>query len=289
MIEGYIFNLVIIIGIYFILGLSLQLTIGFTGLFNLGHITFFGVGAYVAALLTIAQFPLGISLLLAGVSAVFVSSFFSIFAIRLKGDYFALAALGLFFIFHSIVLNWIDLTGGPFGISRITNSFLQDISFASNFTFFILVVLMFLFSFFVLQRIVNSPFGKVLESIRDCELAAMALGKNVFKMKFIAIGISAFFAGIAGGLYSQYLSYIHPSSFEFSQMIFILSIVFLGGLASLKGTFLSTIILVLIPELLRFFDLPFQFMSPLRNILYAFILLGILLYKSRGFYGGIKC
>ena len=135
---------------------------------------------------------------------------------------------------------------------------------------------------------INSPFGKVLEAIRDDELATKVLGKNTFKMKSYALAISAFFAGIAGSLYAHYITFIDPSSFTILQLIPILVIVIVGGLASLGGTIIATIVLVLLPELLRFVGFPSSVVGPARQILYALILILILIYKPKGFYGKVE-
>ncbi|HDI03246.1 MAG TPA: branched-chain amino acid ABC transporter permease, partial [Candidatus Pacearchaeota archaeon] len=127
-----------------------------------------------------------------------------------------------------------------------------------------------------------------LEAIRDDELATKVLGKNTFKMKSYALGISAFFAGIAGSLYAHYITFIDPSSFTLLQLIPVLAIVILGGLASLKGTILATVVMVLLPEPLRFIGFPSSIVGPARQIIYALILLLILIYKPKGFYGKVE-
>jgi len=132
-----------------------------------------------------------------------------------------------------------------------------------------------------------SPFGKTLEAIRDDELAAKTLGKKTELTKTFSLMISAFFAGIAGSFFAYYLTYIDPSSFTFSNLIPILVIVIIGGLASLPGTVFATIIVVLLPEPLRFLGLPSSLLGPGRQILYALFLLLILMYKPKGFYGKV--
>ncbi len=140
----------------------------------------------------------------------------------------------------------------------------------------------------MIRKIVKSPFGKVLEATRDNELAVRVLGKNTFKIKSIALGASAFFAGIAGSLYAHYITYIDPSSFEIMQLIPILCIVIIGGLASLKGTIVATIVLILLPEPLRFIGFPSSIVGPMRQILYALVLLLILIYRPKGFFGKVE-
>lgn len=243
MISAYLIHLLILIGIYLILAISLQLAIGFTGLLNLGHIAFYAIGAYVSALLALAGFPFWLYFLSGGFLAMLVGFLLSLSTNKLKGDYLALATLGFSFVVYAVALNWTGLTRGPLGLPGIPKPSLLGFTFSSNFSFLILTGTVALISYLIIKKITFSPFGKVLEAVRDDELATRVLGKNTFKMKTTALGISAFFAGVAGSLYASYLTFIDPSSFTLLQLIPVLCIVIIGGLASLKGTIIATIIL----------------------------------------------
>ena len=288
MIEAYLIHLIILIGIYLILAISLQLAMGFGGLLNLGHIAFYCIGAYVSALLALAGWPFWICFLAAGIIAMIFGFFLSIPTNKLKGDYLALATLGFSFVIYAVALNWTELTRGPLGLPGIPKPVLFGISFLDNFSFLVLTLVIALISYFVVKKIVSSPFGKALEATRDDELATRTLGKNTFKLKSIALAISAFFAGIAGSLYAHYITFIDPSSFTLLQLIPVLCIVIIGGLASLKGTAIATIILVLLPEPLRFIGFPSSIVGPARQIIYALILLLILIYRPKGFFGKVE-
>lgn len=288
MIEAYLIHLLIIIGIYLILAISLQLALGYTGLINLGHVAFFGIGAYVSALLTLNGVPFIIAIVLAGSISMFFGFLLSIPTSKLKGDYLGLATLAFSFVFYAIILNWVELTRGPLGLPGIPKPSILGISFVSNFDFLILVFLIVLVTLFFLKLVIDSNFGRVLEATRDNELATKILGKNTKKIKMISLAISAFFAGIAGSLYAHYISYIDPSSFTITQLIPVICIVVIGGLASLKGTIIATIIIILLPEPLRFIGFPGAMIGPMRQILYALLLLGILLFKSKGFFGKVE-
>ena len=288
MISAYFIHLAILIGIYIILAISLQLAIGFNGLLNLGHIAFFGIGAYTSALLGLNGVSFCFCLFAAGIMAMLFGFLLSIPTNKLKGDCLALATMGFTFVIYAILLNWTELTKGPLGLPGIPRPNLFGISFLNNFNFLILTLIITLISYFIIKRITESPFGKVLESIRDDELAARVLGKNSFKIKSVCLTISAFFAGIAGSLYASYITFIDPSSFTIMQLIPVLLIVIVGGLASLGGTILATIILILIPESLRFIGFPSSIVGPARQILYALILILILIYKPKGFFGKVK-
>ena len=232
--EGYLIHLLILIGIYLILAISLQLAVGFTGLLNLGHIAFYCIGAYTSALLALNNFPFWLCFSLAGIVAMLFGFLLSIPTNKLKGDYLALATMGFSFVIYAVVLNWTSLTRGPLGLPGIPKPSLFGISFSNNFSFLILTAIIALISYLIVKKITISPFGKVLEAIRDDELATRVLGKNTFKIKTYALGISAFFAGIAGSLYSHYITFIDPSSFTLLQLIPVLCIVVIGGLAYLN-------------------------------------------------------
>lgn len=288
MIEAYFIHLAILVGIYLILALSLQLALGYTGLINLGHIAFFAIGAYVSALLTLNGIPFIIAIILAGIISAFFGFLLSIPTNKLKGDYLALATLAFTFVVYAVTLNWTSLTRGPLGLPGIPKPSIFGLSFSSNLSFLILTIVIALAVYFLIKRLVGSPFGKVLEATRDNELATKVLGKNTFKIKSIALATSAFFAGVAGSLYAHYITYIDPSSFTIMQLIPILCIVIIGGLASLKGTIIATIILILLPEPLRFIGFPSSIVGPMRQIIYALILLLILIYRPKGFFGKVE-
>ena len=288
MITGYLLHLLILIGIYSILTTSLQLALGYTGLLNLGHIAFYAIGAYTSALFALNGLPFLPSMLLGGMAAMMSGFLLALPTNKLRGDYLALATMGFSFVIYAVTLNWTSLTRGPLGLPGIPKPSLFAISFITNERFLALTLIILLISFVVIKRILSSPFGKALEAVRDDELAARVLGKNTFKLKSYALAISAFFAGIAGSLYAHYITYIDPGSFTLMQLIPVLSIVIIGGLASLKGTLIATVILILLPEPLRFIGLPSSIIGPARQIIYALLLLLILLYRPNGFYGKVK-
>ncbi|MEI7960795.1 MAG: branched-chain amino acid ABC transporter permease [archaeon] len=288
MIEAYFIHLLILIGIYIILSISLQLSIGFTGAFNLGHIAFFAIGAYVSALLVLNGWPFIIAIILAGVLAAIFGFILAIPTHKLKGDYLALATLGFSFVIYAITLNWVELTRGPLGLPGIPKPDIFGVVFSDNLLFLILTLAIATVSYLVILRIVKSPFGRALGAIRDDELAAKVMGKDSFKLKSVSLATAAFFAGIAGSLYAHYITFIDPSSFTFLQLIPLLAIVIIGGLASLEGTIIATIIIVLLPEPLRFMGFPSSVVGPARQIIYALLLLAILLLRPKGLMGKIK-
>jgi len=288
MFSAYLIHLLILIGIYLILAISLQLAVGFTGLLNMGHIAFYAIGAYASALLALNGFPFWVCFFSAGILAMFFGFLLSLPTNKLKGDYLALATMAFSLVVYAVLLNWTELTRGPLGLPGIPKPKFLGFSFSDNLSFLILTAIIGLISFLIIKIITSSQFGKVLEATRDNELLARVLGKNTFKIKTMSLMISAFFAGIAGSLYAHYITFIDPSSFTLLQLVPVLAIVIIGGLASLKGTVIATVILTLLPEPLRFIGFPSSIVGPARQMLYALILILILIYKPKGFYGKIE-
>ena len=269
--QIYLFLILNTIGIYIIVNLGLDIVYGYSGQISIGQAGFYAIGAYTSALLLFIGWPWWLCLILAGIMAMIFGFLLSLSANKLKGDYLALATLGFSFVIYAVALNWTGLTRGPLGLPGIPRPEIFKIVFSSNTSFLILTLIIVLISYFVIRKITSSSFGKVLEATRDDELATKILGKNTFKIKFISMGVSAFFAGIAGSLYASYITFIDPSSFTLMQLIPVLCIVIIGGLASLKGTIIATIVLVLLPEPLRFIGFPSSIVGPARQIIYALI------------------
>lgn len=288
MLSAYLIHLLILICIYLILSLSLNLSIGFSGVLNLGHIAFFGLGAYTSALLSLSGLPFLWCLLVAGLVAMFSGFLLALPTDKIKGDYLALVTVGFSFIVYSLMLNLDWLTRGPLGLPGIPRPTIFGFTFNDNLSFLLLILVITSLVYLIIERITVSPFGKLLEAVRDDELAAKILGKDTFKAKAFSLGLSAFFAGVAGSLYSSYITFIDPSSFSLMQIIPIVSIVIVGGLASLPGTVVAAVVLTLIPEALRFVGMPSSILGPMRQLIYSLILLIILIYRPRGFWGKVE-
>jgi len=283
--EAYVIHLLILVGIYIILAISLNLAMGFTGLLNIGHVAFYGIGAYTSALLALnLGVPFWLGLLVGGLIAALFGLLLAIPTLKLKGDYFAIATLGFAVIIENIFRNWISLTGGPLGLPGIPKPSLFGFTF-SGFSYLILVAFFVFLTYIIIKHITDAPFGRVLKAIREDELATSSLGKNIVKYKTQSLGISAFFAGIAGSLYAHYITFIDPSSFTILESILIISMIIVGGLASMKGAVAGAIILVLLPEPLRFLPLPSFAIGALRQMIYAALLVILLIKRPQGIFG----
>ena len=282
----YLLHILVITGIYVILTLSLNLVVGYTGLAALGHAAFSCVGAYVSALLALNY---GLSPLLGLLAGACAASLFgcviAIPSLRIKGDYLALATFGFGVIVYSVAKNWGAVTRGPMGLPGIPGFSLFGIQLSGVWNYLILVAVFVFLTYFVLRRVVKSPFGRVLRSIREDEVAALAMGKNVNKHKIIVFIVGAFFAGIAGSLYAHYITFIDPSSFTVMESITILLMVVFGGMGSLGGSLVGAAVLVIFPELLRFLGMPSSVAAPLRQMIYGLLLIVLMLYRPQGILG----
>lgn len=279
--ANYLIHLGILIGMYSILVISLNFAVGFTGLLNLGHVGFFGIGAYVSSLLALSGVPIIASLLAGSLAAGLAGALLALPTFRLKGDYLALATLGFTFIMGSIARNWTDVTRGALGLPGIPKLV------RGNVEFLIAVLVIAAIAYFIFYKLSRSRFGKTCEAIRDDELAAKMLGKDTFRHKLLALSISAFFAGLGGGLFAHYITFIDPSIFGLGDIILLFSALIVGGLASVKGSWWGTVILLLLPEPLRFIGFPSSVLGPMREMIFALLLLIILLYRPKGLWGRV--
>ena len=263
-ISMYYSRIVILICINIILALSLSLIMGFTGQLALGHSGFMSIGAYTAAMLTInLHMPFLLTLICGGIFAGLIGFLIGLPTLRLKGDYLAITTLGFCQIIVVVIQN-ISQLGGAQGLTGIP----PKTTFAWVFFIMIATVL-------IIYNIVNSSQGRAMISVREDEIAAEAMGINTTKYKIMAFVIGAFFAGIAGGLYSHYMMYIEPNAFNFLKSIDIVVFVVLGGMGSIPGNIISTIVLTYLPEGLRGF-------GDFRMVVYPIVLIVIMILGAKG-------
>jgi branched-chain amino acid transport system permease protein len=285
----YIIHLLVLISIWSILGISLNLVVGYTGLLSITHATFFGVGAYgTAILMTSYGWNFFLAMIVGMIIAMIVSLVLGAILGKFKGDYYALASFGFNIIAFSIMLNWQSLTRGPLGIPGIGRPQIFDFIFKSNLHFLILSAVLALLVYLLSQYIVGSSFGRVIKAIREDEQAISVFGYNTKIYKMIVFVLAAGMAAVAGALFASYITFIDPSSFSLNESIFILSIVILGGLASNKGVFWGTVFLMLLPEALRFVGFPTDVAAQMRQVVYGLLLLFLMMYRPQGFMGEYK-
>ena len=282
----YLLHILLISGIYIILTLSLNLVVGYTGLAALGHIAFACVGAYASSLLAL-NFGVSpwIGLIVGACMASLLGLVIGFPSIRLKGDYLALATFGFGIIIYSISKNWVDLTRGPMGLPGIPKYSFFGFELQPVWAYLMLVTVFVFITAFIINRIVDSPFGRILKSIREDEIASLSIGKNIVKYKLIVFVVGAFFAGIAGSLYAHYITFIDPSSFTAMESITVLLMVVFGGMGSIRGSFIGALVLVIFPEMLRFLGMPSSVAAPLRQMIYGLLLVVLMIRRPQGIIG----
>ncbi|MBI4826637.1 MAG: branched-chain amino acid ABC transporter permease [Nitrospirae bacterium] len=282
----YLLHILIISGIYIILTLSLNLILGYTGIPALGHIAFSCVGAYTSSLLALNyDISPWIGLLVGACFASILGLVIGFPSMRLKGDYLALATFGFGVIVYSISKNWVDLTRGPMGLPGIPKFSVLGFELQPVWAYLVLVIVFVLITAFIINRIVDSPFGRILKSIREDEVASLSIGKDVNRYKLIVFVVGAFFAGIAGSLYAHYITFIDPSSFTMMESIAVLLMVVFGGMGNIKGSFIGALILVIFPEMLRFLGMPSSIAAPLRQMIYGLLLIVLMIKRPQGIIG----
>jgi branched-chain amino acid transport system permease protein len=282
----YFMHIVIMACTFTVLAVGLDLVAGHTGLLSISHAAFYGLGAYSSALLAVkwgVPFPVGV---LTGMAVAALLSFVvSLPSLRLHDDYFVIATFGFQMIVFSIFNNWMDVTRGPLGIPGIPQPNILGWHVDSPSKFLVLAVILASFASFVVYRLTSSPFGRVLHAIREDEVLTQSLGKNTLSFKVAAFAVSAALAAMAGSLYAHYITYIDPSSFTVMESILVISMVIIGGAGSLWGPLVGAVVLVTLPEALRFVGFPGTEAANLRQIVYGMLLVVMMLFRPKGLVG----
>ncbi len=282
----YLLHIFILIGIYVILSVSLNLLAGYTGILSMAHAAFYGIGAYVVALLALhVHTPFILNILLSIIAAGAFGAIVGIPSLRIKDDYFIIATFAFQIITFSVLNNLVSFTGGPMGLPGIPQPVIFGLKIDNHWSFLVLTTILASFTYFIAYRIVSSPYGRILKAIREDEVFTQSLGKNVAAFKVKIFMVSAALASLAGVLYATYITYIDPTSFTVNESIFIISIVIIGGAGNLKGSVVGAIVLVMLPELLRFVGLPNSVAANIRQMLYGGLLVVFMLWRPRGFIG----
>jgi len=251
--SDYSVHLAILIGIYLILAQSFNLCFGVGQLFNLAHIAVFGIGAYTTAIFS-TELEVGFfsCFLASGLLSMLMAIFLGAIAVRLKKDYFAIGTLAFSAIVAALFMNWKGLTRGVLGIPGIPRPEIVSVPLYDNHHFLLLVCVCVLISQAILFILFYNRYGRLLRSQAEFEQAAQCFSQNTGLIRNMAFGITSFFAGIAGSLFSYFMNYIDPTSFALHEMIFVLTIVVVGGPGRFVGVILATFFLILLPEAFRF-------------------------------------
>ena len=288
MIE-YLLNMTILVLIFVILAMSLDLVIGHTGILSLAHASFFAIGAYTMALgSTLAEWSFLSGLAAGAIASSCIAVLFFFPAIRLKGDMLVISTFCFQVIVYSLLLNWTDLTGGPMGIPNLPRPEIFGLRFVTSGQFLLLVTIFFILTFFVTYRLTTGAYGRTLHAIRESADLAAALGKNVSVIRAQIFAISGALAAMSGGLYAAYVSFVDPSSFTIMQSILIVAMVILGGPGTLCGPLIGAILLVTLPEILRFAGIPASTAGHIQEITYGLALVFLMIFRPRGLLRGVE-
>jgi branched-chain amino acid transport system permease protein len=259
------------VGLFMLLGLGLNFTLGYVGLFDLGYISFYAIGAYSTAILsTRAHVPAVIAIVLAITITVIVRLLVGLTILRLRGDYLAVVTMGFGEIVRLSLNNLDGLTNGPKGIQLQAWRPLTFISADPNTQFYLLIMFAVVLAAVVSQRMEDSRLGRAWIAIREDETAARLSGIAIERYTLLAFTISAAFAGLAGSLFALWEQFVTPESFVFWESLLVVSIVVLGGLGSIPGVLLGALILTGLPPLL-------QAQLSARWINYRYLLFGLML------------
>ena len=250
--------------------LGLSLLTGFTGLFSFGHAGFMAIGAYISAISTLKLgLPFPLALVAGGFAAMVVGLFLGSFTLKLKGDYFCIATLGFGEAVRLIFDNMQSL-GGARGLGGMR-----------MYTTFNVTVIVSVIAVFAMVCLIRSRHGRNMMAIREDELAAQVSGINVFKYKMMALCISAFYAGVGGGLLAHYMGYIQPAMFKLVKSTEFTIVVIFGGLGSITGSVVGAVLLTFLPEILREFE-------NWRLVFYGLAVIIIMISRPRGLMGGTE-
>ncbi|HOQ51361.1 MAG: branched-chain amino acid ABC transporter permease [Atribacterota bacterium] len=290
--------------IYVVAAVAYNLINGITGQFSLGPNGFMAIGGYTVAILMLPlvqkeqvyflqpliwpfnsfSFPSHLFLLalfLGGVAAALAALLIGIPTLRLRGDYLAIATFGFGEIINVLANNFIPLTNGALGIKGIPEY--TNLWWTVNWAFW---------SVFMIKGLVNSSFGRALKAIRENEVAAEAMGVNLFRHKLLSFVLSGFFAGVAGGLFVTLISTVSPSLFTFTMTFNLLIIIVLGGLGSITGSVVTAFIFAFLQEILREVEAPitigawtFPGIPGMRMVVFSVLLVVMMIFYRRGLFG----
>jgi branched-chain amino acid transport system permease protein len=281
----YFLHIIILALIYSVFAMSLNLELGYTGLYNFGHVAFFGIGAYVSALLSLAGLPVTLAMPLAMFAAGLAGAMLAVPALRLSGDYFGIATLVFAEMFRLVCLNERWLTKGPMGLPGIPRPGWIAVGVAGIPVYLLFSLLAAAAVFLLIRRLTRSPFGRALKVVREDEYVAQAFGKNTLKLKTKSIAIGSGLAGLAGAMWAHYISFISPADFTMTETILVLLCVVLGGRGTNWGPVIGAFVVIFFGEVVRFLPIPAEFtrfVAPLQGMVYGALLVLFMLKMPRG-------
>lgn len=281
----YLLHICIVALIYAVFAMSLNLELGYAGLYNFGQVAFLGIGAYTSALLSLAGLSVSLSMACGMAAAGIAGALLSIPALRLTGDFFGIATLVFAEMIRLLFLNERWLTKGPMGLPGIPRPEWTGQGLGALPVFLVLCALLTMGVFLLVRWLTHSPFGRALKVVREDEYVAQALGKHVVSLKTRTVIAGSVLAGLAGALWAHYITYISPGDFTLNETILVLVCVVLGGKGTNWGPVLGAFVIVFFQEAIRFLPIPSdlgRLIAPLQGMVYGLVLIVIMLKRPEG-------
>jgi len=281
--DQYILHLAIMVLFYAVLATSLNLIVGYVGEFSLGHTAFLGIGAYAAALLSLhLGLPIYLTIPLAGLIAAVFGYLIGLVTLKLEGPYFVIVTLAFAEVLRLIANNWIGFTNGPMGLAGVSQpAILSNATpLATKQVYYAIGLLVAAFALYLAYRFVHSNAGRAAVAVRESRYVAQSIGVSPFGAAMLAFILSAGLAGLAGGFYAHYISFVGPDVFQFAFMASMIIMVLMGGKGTLLGPLAGALIVTLLEEYLREVQL-------LRLTIFGLIVMAVVLFLPRGLLGSL--
>ncbi|MSR77149.1 MAG: branched-chain amino acid ABC transporter permease [Candidatus Omnitrophica bacterium] len=281
--SPYHIDVMVSAGVFIILALGLNVIVGYAGILNLGYAALFACGAYLYAISNIHfHIPFWTGLFISGFGTALFGMLLAFPALRLSGDYLAIVTLGAGEIVRIILNNVDQVTGGPNGLLGIDHPTFFGLRFGvKSGPYYYLIFVMVILLVFFLKRLESSRLGRAWTAMREDELAASSMGVNLMWAKLTAFGIGGFIAGIAGCVFASKQGSISPDSFDFVVSVMVLAMVVLGGLGTIRGAITGALILSLLPEFLRGFEM-------YRMLFFGLAMILMMLFRPQGIFGEVR-
>lgn len=282
--TAYLLNVLVFICVNGVLAVTLNFILGYAGIFSLAHAVFFGVGAYVAANMALYVTP---DLFLGTIAAIAVCMVLSVLlalpALRVRGEYFVAASLGLQIIAVTIFAEWDWATGGLGGLVGIPAPTILGLRLSGPLPMAILGVVLLILVTGIVAVLVRTSLGRSLMAIRDSESAALAFGKRIAAIKVLSVAISAGLAAVGGALYAYYVRFVNVESFMLDTSILLMAMVIIGGTGSLIGPILGALMITSLPPLLSYVPyLPAQHIGSIQQIIYGLAMILFMVFQPSG-------
>jgi len=276
-VTGYVLYVVNLLMVFVVLALGMHIVIGEAGQFALSHAAFYGIGIYTAGIVnTLWHPPFVLSIITGGLLSALLGYVIGLLALRMRDIYLALATFAFGEAMQWVFLNWDAVTGGSNGM-RMEPAVLFGYQMTNDLQAYPFVMALAAAMLWLTVVLSRSQYGSALRAVRESDVAAMAMGINVKRMKQSAFALSAAYAGVAGGMYTLFTSFIHPDSLGFQTTILVLIMVVVGGIGSVRGAVAGALAFGLLSELLR------QMLS-IQEVIYGAILMGFMMFQPKGLF-----